>query len=290
MITIDPKETPVTKVQSLFQGAIAPRPIAFVSTVDSAGAVNLSPFSFFNIFSNRPPILIFSPARSGRDNTTKHTLENVLEVPEVVINIVSFSMVEQASLASVAFSKGVNEFVKTGLTSVDSQRVKPPRVGESPVAFECVVKQVIPMGDEGGAGNLVICEVLLAHFKEELFDDQGRIDPQKLDAVARMGNDYYCRAHGENIFIVPKPTDQTAIGYDQIPEPIRKSKVLTLSNLARLANIKQLPERDGDDPIRKNPLFQMAMTEGEESIHRLAQKMIQEGRTEDAWKVLLAFY
>jgi flavin reductase (DIM6/NTAB) family NADH-FMN oxidoreductase RutF len=290
MITIDPKETALAKVQSLFQGAIAPRPIAFASTVDLAGSINLSPFSFFNIFSNRPPILIFSAARSGRDNSTKHTYENVLDVPEVVINIVSFSMVEQASLASVAYPKGVNEFIKTGLTPVPSQRVKPPRVGESPASFECIVKQVIPLGDQGGAGNLVICEVLLAHFKEEIFDDQGRIDPQKLDAVARMGNNYYCRAHGENVFIVPKPTDRTAIGYDQIPEPVRKSKVLTANDLARLGNIDQLPEWDGDDPIRKNPLFKIAMTEGEESIHRLAQKMIREGRIEDAWKVLLAFH
>lgn len=290
MVTIDPRETPLAKVQSWFQGVIAPRPIALASTVDKAGNVNLSPFSFFNIFSLRPPILIFSPARSGRTNSTKHSYDNILEVPEVVINIVSYSMVEQVSLASVAYPKGVNEFIKTGLTPVDSKQVKPPRVGESPAAFECLIRQVIPLGDQGGAGNLVICEVVLAHFKEEIVDDLGRIDPQKVDVVARMGNNYYCRAHGENVFIVPKPTDQSAIGYDQLPEPIRKSKILSGNDLGRLGSVVRLPEWDGDDPIRKDPLYKMAMTEGEESIHRLAQKLIREGRTEDAWKVLLAFY
>lgn len=290
MVTIDPRETPLAKIQSWFQGVIAPRPIALASTVDKEGNVNLSPFSFFNIFSLRPPILIFSPARSGRTNSTKHSHENILEVPEVVINIVSYSMVEQVSLASVEYPRGVNEFIKTGLTPVASKQIRPPRVEESPASFECLVRQVIPLGDQGGAGNLVICEVVLAHFKEEILDQQGKVDPQRLDAVARMGNNYYCRAHGENVFIVPKPTDQSAIGYDQLPEPVRKSKILTGNDLGRLGGIERLPEWDGDDPIRKDPLFKIAMAEGEEAIHRLAQKLIQEGRTEDAWKVLLAFY
>ena len=290
MITIDPKETPLAKVQSLFQGVIAPRPIALASTVDKAGNVNLSPFSFFNIFSLRPPILIFSPARSGRTNSTKHSYENILEVPEVVINIVSYSMVEQVSLASVEYPKGVNEFIKTGLTPVDSKKVKPPRVGESPASFECMIRQVIPLGDQGGAGNLVICEVVLAYFKEEILDQQGKVDPQKLDAVARMGNNYYCRAHGENVFIVPKPADQPAIGYDQVPEPIRKSKILSGNDLGRLGNIEKLPDVLEIEKVKDHPEVQRALKEGEESVHRLAQKIIRENRMEEAWKVLMAFY
>ncbi len=290
MVTINPKETPLAKVQGYFQGVIAPRPIALASTIDGEGNINLSPFSFFNIFSLRPPILIFSPSRRGRDKTVKHTYENVLETKEVVINVVSYEMVEQVSLASVEYPKGVNEFIKTGLTPIPSLYIKPPRVGESPASFECRVKQVMPMGDEGGAGNLVICEVVLAHFKEEIFDDQGRIDPQKVDAVARMGNDYYCRAHGENVFVVPKPNDKQAIGFDQIPEPIRKSKILTGNDLGRLGNSETLPTQVSIDEVKKNPEVQLALTQGEEEVHRLAQRMVRSGKTEEAWKTLLAFY
>lgn len=290
MITIDPRETPLAKVQSWFQGVIVPRPIALASTVDKAGNVNLSPFSFFNIFSLHPPILVFSPARSGRNNSTKHSYENILEVPEVVINIASYSMVEQVSLASMEYPKGVNEFTKTGLTAVYSKQVKPPRVGESPAAFECLVKQVIPLGDQGGAGNLVICEVVLAHFKEEIIDDQGRIDPQKVDAVARMGNDYYCRAYGENIFVVPKPKGKMAVGLDQIPEPIRRSTILTGNDLGRLGNIEKLPDIEEVEKAKGRPEVQQALKEGEESVHRLVQKIIKGGRMEEAWRVLMAFY
>src|SRR6478609_58936 len=220
MLTIDPKSIPVPKLHGYLQGAIAPRPIAFVSSIDKEGKVNLSPFSFFNLFSTNPPILIFSPSRRVRDNSTKHTLQNVLEVPEVTINIVNYNMVQQASLASCEFPKGMNEFIKSGFAEIASKKVKPPRVAESPVSFECMVKEVKLLGTEGGAGNLVICEVLLMHIKEEVLDEQGRLDPFKLDAVARLGNDYYCRVQGESIFVVPKPNEKMGIGFDQLPEQI----------------------------------------------------------------------
>jgi hypothetical protein len=208
----------------------------------------------------------------------------------VVINIVNYSMVEQASLASVEYPKGVNEFTKTGLTPVESTEVKPPRVGESPASFECLVRQVIPLGDLGGAGNLVICEVVLAHFREDILDDQGRIDPQKVDAVARMGDNYYCRAHGENIFVIPKPNTKMAVGLDQIPEAVRRSKSLTGNDLGRLGNVENLPDRSEIEKVKGQPDVQQALNAGEESVHRLAQKIIRENRMEEAWKVLMAFY
>lgn len=286
MLTIDPKETPLPKMHAYLQGVIAPRPIAFASTVDKEGNINLSPFSFFNLFSSNPPILIFSPSRRGRDNTTKHTYENVLEVPEVVINIVNFDMVQQASLSSIEYAKGVNEFVKSGLTPVPSQRIKPPRVGESPAAFECKVNEVIRLGDQGGAGNLVICEVLLAHFKEEILDEEGRVDVEKVDTVGRMGGDYYCRAYGDALFTVPKPNTKIGIGYDQIPERIRKSKVLTGNDLGQLGNIEKLPAND-DVNLKSRPEVQEALKRGEESLHRLAQLYLKQGQLEDAWRILL---
>ena len=276
-LTIDPKEIPAPKLQGYLQGAIAPRPIAFASTVDKNGVVNLSPFSFFNMFSTKPPVIIFSPARRVRDNTTKHTLENVLEVPEVVVNIVNYAMVEQASLTSCEYPKGVNEFEKAGLTALASEKVKPPRVAESPVSFECKVNQVISLGNEGGAGNLILCEIILAHFKKEILDESGHVDPQKLDAVARMGGDFYCRAHGENIFTVPKPNTKLGIGFDQLPEVIRNSKILSGNDLGRLANIEKLPEVE----FKKNDSNDL------EAQHRLAKKLLAEGKVEDAWKVLL---
>lgn len=287
MITIDPKSIPVQKLQGYLQGTVSPRPIAFVSSVDSEGLVNLSPFSFFNMFSMNPPILVFSPSRRVRDNSTKHTLQNVLEVPEVVINIVSYDMVEKASLASCDFAKGTNEFIKAGFTELTSVKVKPPRVAESPVSFECKVNQVIPLGSEGGAGNLVICEVVLMHIKEEMFDSEGKINPHKIDAVARMGGDYYCRAFGENIFTVPKPNEKIGIGFDQIPEHIKNSKVLTGNDLGRLANIEKLPDPESIKIFKSNSDWLLASQHGDEAIHRLAQHYLEEGRVEDAWKVLL---
>lgn len=285
---IDPKTIPVNKLQGYLQGTVSPRPIAFVSSIDKEGNVNLSPFSFFNMFSMNPPILVFSPSRRVRDNTTKHTLQNVLDVPEVVINIVTYSMVQQASLASVEFPKGVNEFYKAGFTEVPSLKVKPPRVSESPVSFECKVNQVISLGSEGGAGNLVVCEVILAHVKEEVFDASGKIDPNKLDAVARMGGDYYCRANGENIFTVPKPTDKVSIGVDQIPSTIRNSTVLTGNDLGILGSALSLPDNQTLKLFKSSPEYQSLTKQDKESIHALAKQHLREGRVEEAWKILLA--
>jgi flavin reductase (DIM6/NTAB) family NADH-FMN oxidoreductase RutF len=276
MLTINPKEIPISKMHGYLLDAVAPRPIAFASTVDKEGHVNLSPFSFFNVFSANPPILIFSPARRGRDNTTKHTYDNVLAVPEVVINMVNYSIVHQASLASCEYPEGVNEFVKSGLTEVPSQMVKPPRVKESPVSFECKVNQVVPLGDQGAAGNLVICEVLLVHINEDILDTQGRIDPWKLDAVARMGQDYYCRVQGENIFVVPKPGDKVKIGIDQLPSSLRKSKLFSMKDLAILANVERLPY-SGLPPDSLS----------DELLHAMAKERLDRGDADGAWNVLL---
>ena len=281
-MTINPKETPVGKMHSYLLGAIAPRPIAFASTIDKDGNVNLSPFSFFNCFGANPPILVFSPARRGRDNTTKHSYENVLEVPEVVINIVNYSMVQQTSLASTEYPKGVNEFVKAGFTQVPSIMVKPPRVGESPAAFECKVLDVIKTGDQGAAGNLVICEVVLAHIKDDILDGEGKIDPFKLDAVARMGGDWYARANGESLFKVPKPLEKIGIGIDQLPEHIRTSKILTGNDLGILANVEKIPEAT---ELTMEEIS--AVKYGLESAHKLAQRYLIQGRVESAWNILL---
>lgn len=276
MITFNPKETSVPKMHGLLLDAIVPRPIAFASTVDEQGRVNLSPFSFFNVFSANPPILVFSPARRGRDNTTKHTYENVQKVPEVVINIVNYTIVHQASLASVEYPEGINEFVKSGLTEEKSVLVKPPRVKESPVAFECKVNQVIALGDKGAAGNLVICEVLLMHVNESVMNESGRIDPWKLDAVARLGQDYYCRVQGESIFTVPKPGEKIKIGIDQLPEVIRASKLFSMHDLAILANVERLPF-SGDPPDSLSNEMNQA----------LAKERLDRGDGEGAWEVLI---
>ncbi|MBY0432813.1 MAG: flavin reductase family protein [Cyclobacteriaceae bacterium] len=286
ILTIDPKEIPAPKMHSYLLSAVVPRPIAFASTIDKEGKVNLSPFSFFNCFSSNPPIVVFSPSRKGRDNTTKHTYENVKEVPEVVINIVSHAMVEQASLSSCEFPKGVNEFVKAGFTELPSVRVKPPRVKESPVSMECKVNQVIELGANGGAGNLVICEVLLMHIQDRVLDAQGKIDPLKLDAVARMGGDQYLRMSADTIFSVPKPNEKLGIGFDGLPAEVRHSHVLSGNDLGRLANVEALPSAD---EIRsyKNPELDRAIAQGREAVHQLAQQYIRAGHALEAWKVLL---
>lgn len=234
--SILPADVSPMQLQALIQGVVAPRPIAFASTVDADGNVNLSPFSFFNVFSSNPPILIFSPARRVRDNTTKHTLENAIAHPEVVIHIVDFNMVQQMSLSSTEYERGVNEFIKSGLTQIPSQKVKPPRVAEAPAAFECRVNQVVPLGTEGGAGNLIICEILVAHFKEHLFTEKGTIDPYRLDAVARMGGDWYCRANGDALFEVEKPLAKKGMGVDALPAAIRQSEYLSGNDLGKLGN------------------------------------------------------
>jgi flavin reductase (DIM6/NTAB) family NADH-FMN oxidoreductase RutF len=287
-MTIDPKEVPTARMHALLLGAVTPRPIAFASTVDKNGNVNLSPFSYFNCFGANPPILIFSPARRGRDNTTKHTYENILEVPEVVIHIVSYSIVQQMSLASAEYPKGINEFIKAGFKQIASEKVKPPRVQESVVAFECKVIQVIPTGDQGSAGNLVICEVILMHIKEEVLDASGKIDPFKLDAVARLGADWYCRVQGDAIFKIPKPLEKLGIGIDQIPPQIRNSKVLTGNDLGLLAGVEELPSVKAFSEGEENMLFHQARMKGEEAVHLLAHKYLEEGKINEAWNVLLA--
>lgn len=287
MLTIDPKTTPNPQMHAYLQGAIIPRPIALASTIDSMGHVNLSPFSFFNVFGSNPPILVFSPARRGRDNTTKHTYENLREVPEVVIHAVTHNMVQQVSLASTEYARGVNEFMKAGLTEVPSEVVKPPRVGESPIAMECKVLQIIATGDQGGAGNLVICEIVRMHIHEEVLDPQGRIDPFKLDAVARLGADWYCRVQGDAIFPVAKPLDRQGIGVDQLPPHIRLSKVLTGNDLGKLGNTEHLPNHESIEAIRSNPEVQAALQAGEAAQHKLAHHYLESNRVEDAWKILL---
>jgi flavin reductase (DIM6/NTAB) family NADH-FMN oxidoreductase RutF len=287
MLIINPKEVGTAKTHSYLLGAVTPRPIALASTVDHNGNVNLSPFSFFNCFGANPPLLIFSPARRGRDNTTKHTYENLREVPEVVVNIVNYAMVQQVSLASTEYPRGVNEFLKSGLTEVPSTIIKPPRVAESPVSMECKVLQIISTGDQGGAGNLVICEVLLMHISEQILDTDGRIDPFKLDAVARLGGDYYARVHGDSIFKVPKPLDRLGVGVDRIPEPIRLSKILTGNDLGMLGNVEVLPSDEdvalvlGDSDVKK------AFEAGEAAMHELAKKYISQLKVDYAWRILL---
>ena len=283
MLTINPKEIPTGKMHAYLLGAITPRPIAFASTVDRDGNVNLSPFSFFNCFGANPPILIFSPARRGRDNTTKHTYENLKQVQEVVINVVNYNMVQQTSLASTEYPKGVNEFVKAGFTEIPSEKVRPPRVGESPIAMECKVLQIIETGDQGAAGNLVICEIILMHINEEILDGDGKIDPWKLDAVARLGGDYYARIQGDSIFKGPKPLERLGIGFDQMPEAIRRSKILTGNDLAILGNVEKLPEE-----ILINQYKKKLEIQGTEAIHAKAQRLINEGKVDEAWLLLLA--
>jgi flavin reductase (DIM6/NTAB) family NADH-FMN oxidoreductase RutF len=273
MISIDPNEISTPKLHGYLLGAVSPRPICFASTVDLKGSVNLSPYSFFNVFSANPPVMIFSPARRVRDNTTKHTLENVIDTKEVVINIVSYEMVQQMSLSSTEYPRGVNEFTKAGFTEVASEVVKPPRVKEAPVQFECKVNEVISLGDQGGAGNLVICEVLRLHLHEEILDENNRIDPLKIDTVARMGGNWYSRARA-GLFEVEKPLTTLGIGVDALPESIRLSKVLTGNDLGMLANVEALPEG-----ITAN-------TNPSEETQKKAQESLTKGDIMEAWQIL----
>ena len=278
-------------------GAVAPRPVAFASTVDAEGNVNLSPYSFFNAFSANPPILVFSPANRVRDNTRKHTLENVREVPEVVINICDFALVEQMSLSSTEYARGINEFTKAGLTELASERVRPPRVAEAPAAFECVVEQIIELGQNHGAGNLIICRVVRAHFRQDiLLPDATGIDPFKLDAVARLGGDWYCRASGTSLFEVPKPNRHIGIGIDQLPEHLRNSDVLTGNELGRLANIERdaLPTPAQVEEFKSEPMVAYVLNKHRDDAPELKKQLLQlgrqflaEGRLVEAWKVLL---
>ncbi|MCB9204096.1 MAG: flavin reductase family protein [Flavobacteriales bacterium] len=286
-------ETPV--VHGLLLSAIAPRPIAFVSTVDKDGNPNLAPFSFFNVFSANPPIAIFSPARRVKGNTTKHTLDNVEETMECVINVVSYSILHQMNLASCEYEDGINEFEKSGLTAIASDVVKPFRVKESPAQFECKVREVIHLGDEGGAGNLVVAEVVRMHFHEDVFGEDGNLDPQKLDLVSRMGQNWYSRSHGDAVFEVPKPGRIVGMGVDRIPEDIRKSSILTGNDLGQLGMYPEFPTEDevkaySELPKVKGLLeeFKRKPDQVERLLHKEAQKLIASGKVDEAWKLLLS--
>lgn len=278
--------------QYYLQHVIAPRPVCFASTVDKEGRVNLSPFSFFNMFSSNPPVVIFSPARRIRDNTTKHTLQNVTEVPEVVINIVTYDMVQQASLASCEFPKGVNEFVKAGFTEQPATLVRPPMVKESKVKMECRVLEIKPLGNEGGAGNLVICEVLRLHIDDSLLDGNLKLDQRKIHHIARLGSDWYCVVNEQNLFQVEKPNTQLGIGIDALPAGIRKSSILSGNDLGQLANVREIPVIDPafDDNHLKQIIqyYNMSPEEMERELQLYAKKLLGEGRTAEAWQVLLA--
>lgn len=291
-MTIKPGDIKTAQLHAYLLGSVAPRPICFASTIDADGNPNLSPFSFFNVFGSKPPILIFSPARRVRDNTIKHTLENVQATGEVVINIVNFSMVQQMNLASCEYPKSTNEFIKSGFTSIASDMVKPLRVKESPVQLECKVKQVIETGHEGGAGNLVICEVLCMHISDEVLNEKGQIDPDRIDLVARMGGDYYCRASGNAVFEVPKPNTALGIGVDALPVHIRNSRILTGNNLGLLGNSTEIPvitEILEDNRFADLLKTYSHDTEGlRNALHAYAKDLLDAGMIEKAWQVLLA--
>lgn len=272
MKTVIPSEITSVQLQTIMQTAVSPRPIALASTVDKDGNSNLSPFSFFNMFSTVPPILIFSPSRRVRDNTTKHTLENVLEVPEVVIGTVNFPIVQQISLASTEYELGVNEFVKSGLTMKDADLVQPKLIEECPVNFECKVLEVKPLGTEGGAGNLVICEVQKIHIREEYLDENGNLNQQKLDMVARLGSNWYSRSNENSLFEVPKPLVTKGIGFDRLPDAIKLSKIFTGNDLGMLANVEILPEGNYT---------------ADEEVHQKAQQALLKNDIEQAWEILI---
>ena len=289
MLSIDPNEISTGKRHQYLLGAVGPRPIAFASTIDENGRPNLSPFSFFNVFSANPPILVFSPARRGRDNTVKHTYLNAKATKEVVINIVDYKIVQQMSLASTEYAEGVNEFEKAGFTMLKSDLVKPFRVAESPVQFECKIKDVIELGAEGGAGNLVICEVVKMHFDEAILDAEGFIDQHKIDQVARMGGNWYTRAN-MGMFEVPKPLSKLGIGVDQIPQEIRSSKVLTGNDLGKLGNVEALPLEEEISTFFNEDLeaAEIFKSGDPEKIHLQAQLYLEKDEPAKAWKLLLA--
>ena len=284
MTSFVPKDCTVQQMQALLSSAVAPRPIAFASTIEAEGNPNLSPFSFYNIFSSNPPILIFSPARRVRDNTTKHTLQNVQDVPEVVINVVHYGMIQQMSLSSTEYAKGVNEFDKSGLTMLKSELVRPFRVAESPIQMECKVIEIKPLGQDKGAGNLVICKVLKLHVSDEVLNIKGEIDQEKLDLVARGGGSYYIRAK-DGFLEIPKPLRTLGIGIDALPEELRNSTVLTGNDLGLLGNVEALPTQNEIDDFCKNQEHKNIKTVKE--LHQKAQDYLREGQVQKAWCILL---
>lgn len=262
--------TPAESIQYL-QNAVAPRPIALVSTVDSEGNVNLSPFSFYNVFSSNPPVLVFSPSRRVRDTTVKHTLENIEQVRECVINTVSYDIVHQSSLSSTEYGKGINEFQKAGLAEIPSLKVQPPRVKESKVSFECKVTDLIHLGDGGGAGTLVVCEVLMIHVDESVLNERGLIDTRKIDLVGRMGESWYTHSNGDSLFEIPKPLATKGIGVDALPNEIKLSEIFSGNDLAMLANVETLPE---------------GTYQNDETKHLHAKDLLKESDVEGAWRIL----
>ena len=290
--TILLKDITISEANNFLLHAIVPRPICFASTVDLNGNINLSPFSFFNLFSVNPPVLVFSPSRRGRDNTTKHTFENLLEVPEVAVNLVSHSMVQQVSLSSNEYSKDIDEFIKAGFTKEQSMLIKPPRVKESPVQMECKVIEIKPLGVKGGAGNLVIAEVLVMHVNENILDSSGKIDQEKTDFVARLGGNWYARINADTMFEVEKPGTSLGIGIDSLPESIKNSKILSGNHLGRLANVHELPVVDPafEDEQLKNifQYYSIDPVEMERELHLYAASLLNEKKVKEAWQVLLA--
>ncbi len=286
------KDLPIAEAQNFLQHAIAPRPICFASTIDAAGNVNLSPFSFFNLFSSNPPIVIFSPARRVRNNTTKHSLQNVEEIKEVVINIVDADMVYQTSLASCEYPKEVNEFTKAGFTQEKATMVAPPMVKESKIKLECKVNEIKSLGTEGGAGNLVICEVLCMHVDESLLDENGKIDQLKTRQVARLGGDWYLVVNENNLFKVPKPNTQLGMGIDNLPEHVKLSTILTGNHLGQLANAEEMPDidaaYDNEDLKRIFQYYSLNPKDLEAEVHKLAAQLLSDGKEREAWQVLLS--
>lgn len=295
MLSINPKDLPIPQLHGYLLGAIGPRPIAFASTVDENGKANLAPFSFFNVFSANPPILIFSPARSGRTNTTKDTFNNVKKVREVVINVVTYDIVQQMSLTSSPYQPNIDEFEKAGFNKLPSETIKPYRVAESPVQFECVVNEIVELGQEGGAGNLVICEVKKIHIDEAVLDENGKIDQHKIDLVSRMGGNWYCRADKSSMFEIAKPITTIGIGFDHIPDDIKNSKILTKNDLGQLGSIEKLPNETDVNEHKLLELSDLFVSLEDEQVkleielHKLAQQQLRENKVEEAWKTLLAF-
>ena len=294
MFTLNPKDIATGKLHAYLLSAVAPRPIAFASTINQDGTPNLSPFSFYNVFSSNPPIAIFSPARRVRDNTTKHTLDNVKHTPQVVLNAVNYDIVQQMSLSSTEYPYGINEFEKAGLTPVASELVKPFRVKESPVQLECKVNEVIALGDQGGAGNLIVCEILLVHIKESILDELGRIDQHKIDLVGRLGGDWYSRNTGNALFEVPKPLSTLGIGVDAIPANIRNSNILSGNDLGKLGNVEKMPSNIDIATYNQSPEFILVSQEfkfkqnGENARHEEAKYFLNKNDSSTAWKILLS--
>ena len=294
MLQINPKDIPISKLHQYLLGAVGPRPIALASTIDKDGNSNLSPFSFFNVFSANPPIAIFSPARRVRNNTTKHTLDNILENNEVVINVVSYDIVQQTSLSSTEYDCGVDEFIKSGLTPIKSNLIKPFRVKESPVQMECTVNDVISLGKQGGAGNLVICEIKMLHINKNILNDAGAIDPNKIDLVGRMGGNWYCRSSKDALFEVEKPLRNLGIGVDNIPSEIRNSHILSGNDLGMLGNVESIPSLDEVEKYMKENFnteqiqdFSIRNKKAVQELHSHAKELLSKNLIIEAWKILL---